>query len=117
MSGFIATEQVEALTYDFNPHVAAAGTIPEPTADQIERYRSVIVGAFKEMGLSGVDLKALDLSQMDSLMEKSKVIEAAILAATADLTGISEEHLSALPFRVSRAFLGWIMGQFFSPEA
>lgn len=117
--GFKATEAVEALEYDFEPHVkgdAAKGTIPEPTSQQIEQYRSTIVAAMREAGFESADLKA-DLAKMDDIMEASAAIEEATVVATADLTGIAPNLLRDLPYRVKAAFVGWIMGQFFSPEA
>ena len=115
--GFKATEAVEELTYDFNPHAKASGTIPEPTSKQIEDYRDAIVTAVKASGIDPSGGERITLDQMDELMEKSAEVESALLDATADLTGIAHDTLRALPYRLKAAFMGWIMGQFFSPEA
>ena len=116
MAGFIASEEVEALTYDFNPYAPVSGTVPEPTSDQIEAYRNAIVASFKGLGITSTDMTKVDLSQMDSLLAKMPEMEAALVGATSALTGIPADVLGALPYRVSRAFMGWIMGVFFSPE-
>lgn len=119
MAGFKAAEQVEELAYDFNPHSKVSGVIPEPTSKQVEAYRRKIADAIKDSGLDPDALMngVLTLADMDGLLEKSAKAEAAIVEATADLTGIANDSLKALPYRVQYAFLGWIMGQFLSPEA
>lgn len=113
--GFKAKDQVEELTYDFNPHSKDKGTIPEPTSDQIDTYRHALVAAFQSVGLKPGE-QNIELDQMDDLLNKDSEVEKAMVAATADLTGIDSATLDTLPFRIKRAFLGWIMGQFFNPE-
>lgn len=117
--GFKATEAVEELTYDFTPHSPTKGTIPEPTSKQIEDYRDALVSAFKSTGLNPEDIQGgrVTFDRLDELMERMKPLEEAMLNATADLTGIAHSTLRELPYRVKAAFMGWIMGQFFSPEA
>lgn len=118
--GFKATEAVEELTYDFNPHANAAGTIPEPTTAQIEHYRDTVFMALKASGLAEqmqAGEQEFNFDRMDELLQKTSEVEAQMVAATADLTGLDAGTLAALPYRVKAAFLGWIMGQFFSPEA
>ena len=116
MSGFKASEAVEELSYDFHPYVDVAGVIPEPTGDQIEAYRTALVTGLQGLNLKGLDPANLDLSTMDDLMAKVPELEALILGAPSVLTGIPEATRDALPYRVSRAFVGYIMGTFFSPE-
>lgn len=119
MAGFIASEKVEELTYDFNPHVEESGVIPEPSSKQIEQYQRTVSAAMKEAGVEvGDDGKPrLKAEDMDDLLSKSEAVESAVILATADLTGIAPKTLRRLPFRVQRAFMGWIMGVFFNPEA
>lgn len=117
--GFVATEAVEALDYDFNPHVDAKGTIPEPSTRQIEDFRTAI---FTTLQASGLDPEALssgkvNLAMLGDLMEKGSAVERAMVTAVADLTGIPDRTLEALPYRIKAAFVGWVTGQFFSPEA
>lgn len=117
MSGFKASEEVEELSYDFNPFAAEKGVIPEPTSDQIDAYRQSLVGGLRDLGVDPQKLQAgVSLDEFSNLMEKSKDFEDATLAATAELTGLSLDVLKSLPYRVQQAFLGWMMGLFFSPE-
>lgn len=113
--GFKATEAVEELSYDFNPHVKVEGIIPEPSSKAIEDYRNAIVTAMKDAGLD--EDREYKMSDMDEILEVSDKLEAAIVSATADLTGIAHDTFEKLPYRIKAAFLGWIMGQFFNPEA
>lgn len=117
--GFVATEAVEELTYDFNPFADAKGTIPEPSSKQIEAYRNAIVSAFRSTGIDPEDVRGgkFSLDKMDELMEKTAGVEEAMVVATADLTGIATGTLRDLPYRPKAAFMGWVMGQFFNPEA
>lgn len=117
--GFKATEAVERLDYDFNPHVDMSGTIPEPSTRQIEDFRNAIFATFQA---SGIDPEAIgsgkvNLSMLGDLMEKGSAVEKAMVSAVADVTGIPDRTLESLPYRIKAAFVGWIMGQFFSPEA
>lgn len=117
--GFVASEEIESLTYDFNPHVDVKGTIPEPTTDQVDAYRAAFFNSAKQ--LLGVDEDGdsveAQMRAMDKLLETNKEVEIEATKATADLTGISFDVLVDLPFRVRSAFLGWVMGVFLNPEA
>lgn len=116
--GFKAQEVVEELTYDFRPHNDANGTIPEPTAAQIDTYRQAVVGGLRGLGLdpSIIEGQSISLDQFDEVLSKGSVMEGVMVEATAGLTGIPAATLSALPYRIQQAFVGWIMGLFFSPE-
>lgn len=120
--GFKATEAVEELTYDFNPHANISGTIPEPSSKQIDRFREQVFGAMKDTGLTPDSLgeegqKSLTFEDIDNLLEKSSEVERGLIAATAEVTGIDPGVLDSLPYRIKAAFLGWIMGEFLNPEA
>lgn len=112
--GFVAKEAVEELSYDFSPH-GPSGVIPEPSGKAIDRFRDKIVKAMKDANLD--PSRQLTMADMDEVLEVSKNVEEAIVSATADLTGIAHSTLNDLPYRIKAAFLGWIMGEFFSPEA
>lgn len=116
---FKAAEAVEALDYDFNPYVDRKGTIPEPTTQQIERFRDAVFGVFRDSGINpeSITTGKVSLELMGDLMEKAKHVEDAVVSAVADLTGIADHDINALPYRLKAAFTGWIMGQFFHPEA
>lgn len=116
--GFVAAEQVEELTYDFRPHEPVHGTIAEPPSKAVDDYRNAVFGALRDSGLDPEIMKAgVPLDQIDTLLKQTDAIEQTMLEATAALTGIDATVLGRLPYRVKSAFLGWVMGQFFNPEA
>lgn len=119
--GFKVSEKVEELTYDLTPY-GPAGTIPEPTSKQVERFRAVVLGSVRDLAQElGVDIGGDDaritLDKFDMLMERSNAIETLVVGAVADLTGIADRDLDALPYRIKAAFCGWVTEQFLSPEA
>lgn len=118
MAGFKAAEEVEPLDYDFNPHAPVSGTIPEPTSDQVAAYQSGMANALKGTGIDPEQIRSgeVKLDQLDELLQTVKSLELGMVNATADLTQIPVSTLSALPYRVKAAFLGWIMGEFFNPQ-
>jgi hypothetical protein len=120
-ASFNAAEAVEDLTYDFTKYVEGAqGSIPEPSGDEIETYRTTIFGAIQELGLSPSDIQGgvsgIDFDKMFGLVDKAQGLELTMLDASASLTKIPAEVVRQLPFRVQRAFSGWVMGLFFNPE-
>lgn len=119
--GFKVSEAVEELTYDLEPY-GPKGTISEPTSKQVERFRSVVFGSVRTLAADlGIDLgsdeQKMNLDMLDPLMEKSAEVETLVVDAVADLTGIANQTLHALPYRVKAAFCGWITEQFLNPEA
>lgn len=119
--GFKASEAVEELTYDFRPHNEEHGKIPEPTSDQVRAYQTSVFDGIKASGLDPTMLTGggsgnFSLDDLDNLLEQTAGLEDTMRTATAGLTQISDDVLAALPYRISRSFLGWIMGLFFDPE-
>ena len=119
--GFKATEQVSELTYDFNPHLDLSGSIPEPTADQVETFRRAIYGALKEvaplLGLGKDAPLGEQLQHMDAMLSSSADFEHTVIQAVSNLSGIPAPSLEGLPYRVRGAFCGWVLGIFLAPEA
>ena len=117
--GFQASEAVEELSYNFTPYNDAHGTIPEPTAKQVERFRSAIVGSVTSLGLNPEEVSSgkVGFDQVGALMEKAGEVEQTLLDAISDLTGIPNSVLNSLPYRVQAAFSGYIVGVFLNPEA
>lgn len=117
--GFVATEVVEEMTYDFRPHADASGTIPEPSNKQVERFRHSLMASVEELGIDPEQMRTgkIDYEQVGALMEKAGQVEQHLLDAVADLTGIANSTLNALPYRIQAAFVGWIVGMFMRPEA
>lgn len=123
--GFKASEAVEELSYDFTPY-GPSGTIPEPSTKQVDAFRAVMFGSLRTLAESlGVEVSDLapgsgvkvSMDMIDTLMERSTEAETLVVSAVADLTGIPDRTLNALPYRVKAAFLGYISGSFLNPEA
>ena len=120
--GFKAEDTIEPLDYDFRPHAEVSGTIPEPSSKQVNNFREKVVAALTQSGLdpemiSSGKVKLDNLAQLGELMKKSADIEDQVVVEVANLTGIATATLKALPFRIKTAFVGWVMGIFFNPEA
>lgn len=117
--GFVASEQVEELTYDFNPYKDHKGKIPEPTSKQVDTFRKAIMATVEGLGLSPEQIASgkIDFTEVGNLMEKAGVVEGETVDAVADLTGIPHSVLRSLPYRVQAAFTGYIVGVFLNPEA
>jgi len=119
MAKFDAGASVDTLDYDFTAYVEGAkGVIPEPTNAQIEALRahlaSVMPTREDETGRT-----VLDIGELSKRIEEGSDLEGALMAAIAEFCSNtpSAEQLAALPYRAQRAFLGWLVGLFFSPEA
>lgn len=117
--GFVATEAVEELSYDFRPFVEAHGTIPEPTSKQVEAFRQAVGNTVAGLGLDAEDLQTgkIGFEQVGLLMDKAGEVEQGLLNAVADLTGIANSVINKLPYRIQAAFSGYIVGEFLRPEA
>lgn len=127
MAGFNAADEVEEITYDFNPYLDLSGTVPEPSGDAVDEYRRKVMTSYAKetSGWDEIDGEGDEdgpsdeeraLSRMDEVLRRSANVEDEILAATADLTGIAPKSLRKLPARVRRAFVGYIAGLFLRPE-
>lgn len=114
--GFDASVDVDELTYNFKPHVDLQGVIPEPDTKSVEKYRKKIAEAMKKADVDpSMPLEAA-LAELDAVMSKISGLEIEMLLATCDLTGLPPAEVRKAPYRVQRAFVGWIMGVFFNPE-
>lgn len=115
--GFKATEAVSDLTYDFTPH-GPEGVIPEPTSAQVEAFQKAQFDAFVNLGIDPDKIRSGDfkLEEADALFAKSKDLLEAMTNAAADLSGIAQSTLRALPYRVKVAFIGWLTSEFANPQ-
>jgi|SRR5215472_11983435 len=128
MAGFNASSAVEPLDYDFNPFVDSKGTVPEPSAEQINDYRRAIMSIFQEMVPEGMDAEPTDNGTRSTTEMVRRVTEflgtdrtemqEKILHTLADVCSNtpSFDELSALPYRHQQAFAGWISGVFLLPS-
>lgn len=118
--GFVASEAVEKLTYDFTGFDDWKGDIPEPSSHQLDEFRQALSATVTALGISPEDVATgkIKLEQIPGLMEKGSIAEQAMVDAVADLTGLPNQRLNKLPYRVKAAFVGYITGVFNSnPEA
>jgi hypothetical protein len=123
MPGFVLSEEVSALEYNFEPY-AGKGTIPEPTSDQIAAFRKSLgelVQAELPAGVrSADDMAQADLAQTLSMYlnrDTTEIDEKVLHMASA----VCSDHptfdeLATLPFRARQAFLGWLVGILLVPE-
>lgn len=130
-TAFVAAEEVDDLTYDFTKYVPGAqGTIPEPSNHLVETFQSqmrqVMTPMFELQGkvnAANEDLASLTADVMESLGneadEQTHQLLDSMASIAADLCqGTPDtETIQKLPFRVQKAFLGWITGVFLSPES
>lgn len=117
MAKFTA-DSVEALEYDFTKFVPECkGTIPEPSGKAFEQFTEVLKNTFKTRTENGKTV--LDTEATAAALESNEIDEDTLYDALGEFTNghPSSEDIRALPYRVQRAFIGWIMGEFYSPEA
>jgi hypothetical protein len=109
MTSFSAKSAAPALDYDFNPHVKAKGTVPEPSQEAVEQFQEVILAILPDGDLD--KLQNLSLAEGKAATLKFKEALADLCAGSP-----SREELDALPHRVLVAFSGWLSGSFQDPS-
>lgn len=125
MPQFNAASVVDALDFNFNPHVAVQGTIAEPTDNQIADYlkaykaftediRSKIPSDIDPDDTAAV-MEAMGNLDIDTFISASQKLA----GITADLCGgfPSRENILALPPRIRNIFYAWVQEQVMAPEA
>lgn len=129
MPGFILKDEVEELTYDFEPFIKAEdggkGQIPEPSAAQIQQFRTTVAQMLSEM-LPDADTNpdTQDPVQMRKMVlevigRDQTEIQQKLLHTIAEVCSgkPSFDVLNELPYRHQQAFSGWITGEFLLPNA
>lgn len=126
MAGFKATAAVSGLSYDFSGvEVAddddaelldkAKGTTPEPSYAQVRHMQAEL----KELlGLAAATdpaeiNRAMARMDEDELLERDTAIAEIIAGVTSGKPSL--EEITALPFRVREAYVGWICGELNNP--
>lgn len=132
MAQFNAGSAVESLDYDFTDYVpGCAGTIPEPSTEQIEAYFDRAREVAQEvMAIKGKMDKIKDADGDDNAenLSEEEVTEIVTDLESIDVHGMqakmvdliadlcsqqpTSEQITALPFRVRQAFIKWVGSQF-----
>jgi len=118
MAGFKATAAVSGLSYDFSGvEVAddddaelldkAKGTTPEPSYAQVRHMQAATAPAEINRAMARMD--------EDELLERDGAIAEIIAGVTSGKPSL--EEITALPFRVREAYVGWICGELNNPTA
>ena len=122
MPGFVAKEQVDELTYNFEPW-GPQGEIPEPSAAQITAFRKGVAEMFEATLPEGMDEgeeKQAELVKkvIEFIGRDTSEVQEKILHSVADVCSDrpSYDVLEALPYRHQQAFVGWVTGVFLLPQ-
>jgi hypothetical protein len=116
--GFDASNAVEALDWDFAPHVQASGTVPEPSDRILRGFQAAMTRNLTDLGVDRAQLGSpQQLVAALADVDEKKLEKAAdkVNKALADLCqgSPSLEQLEQLPPRVRNAFMGWLTGLLF----
>jgi hypothetical protein len=129
-AGFVAESLVAPLDYTFAPYSKAAGTIKEPSDEQIAQFlrdiQKITIAATK----AGVD-KLADADKLandpDAMLELLNSLDASeIIDQMAEMSGAYSKlcsghptpaQIQALPLRVRAHFFSWLQREVVSPEA
>lgn len=118
--GFVAEEVVEPLDYDFSFFGGPKGTSPEPTDGQVSDFLSNIRKIMSEAGYTVADGK-LSIQNALAMAEENKAEELfeALIQAFSDVCSNqpTAEEIAALPSRIKRHYMGWLLGQLMSPKS
>lgn len=108
---FKADRVVNALEFDFRPHVEAFGITPEPSDRLVEDFQFTMREVTKPYIKGEEDLDDITADEYRSIQEE-------ILDAIGALTqGVpSREEIEALPFRIQRAYVAWMQKELTDPE-
>jgi len=122
---FSASTAVGGLEYDFQPY-GKMGSIPEPSSDLIEAFQKEMASIMKE----GMELLPEKVENTDDpvvmirvltqfLSADTRAVETKILQGCAALCQDSPnfDQQDELPYRLKRAWIGWLTGVFLVPEA
>lgn len=125
MTKFDAANAVEPLEFDFKPYADVAGTVSEPTDDQVAEFYGTL-GRQLENALGEERMKDVDVTDptdvgrvfMSLTTEDHRTMYEQLLDLHAGVCGDqpSREDVAALPFRLRRAWYGMVQG-WLRPEA
>lgn len=125
MAKFNAGTAVEAIEFDFTAFGGRAGSIPEPSTDQVENFMAAITGLFAQYkGIIDVAQgKEPTADEIAAMVEDfgditSRDVQQAIADAIEQFSSgePTAAEVMALPHRIQSAFLGFLLGEV-NPEA
>jgi hypothetical protein len=122
LSTFNLSDEVGALDYNFEPY-ARAGTIPEPSAMQIQAFRHALGELLSSLPTperpTDDDPAVFSATLTEFLSRDTTEADEKILQITADVCSNqpSFDELQMLPYRARQAFLTWLTGVLLIPEA
>ncbi len=140
MAAFDAGAVVEALDYDLSAVGGPRGTVPEPTDKQVRDWTRAMQQQALDAQLD-LDVEKASVREIAEVImsRDAEALAAHALEAFAALCGGRKvvhrgadgepqqvewvggsptyAQLAALPFRVQRAFFGWLTGELTRPEA
>lgn len=114
--GFTAEGAIAPLDFDFRPFVDAHGVTPEPSAEQLRRFRyqlREVSGAATE-GAKDVAERLAGMSEEEFAARDEEFLDA-LAGVTSGAP--SREQIAALPARYQQAYTGSLIGDLFNPEA
>lgn len=116
---FTANKVLDPLEYDFAPYCDAAGSVPEPSDDQVVAYQHGLANAVGEATGAEVTNRDALIEALAALTEEQmRKIDEVMLDVHADVCGgsPSREHIATLPYRLKQAWYGYVAA-WLSPEA
>jgi hypothetical protein len=124
MAGFVLSEEVSELDFNFEPY-GGSGKIPEPSAYQITRFKKGLAELVEMSATEDDNTKVDDMPTKEFAQRLSKLLsedtseqDTKVLHVIADVCSDnpSFDELEALPYRPRQAFFGWLVGVLIVPE-
>lgn len=114
MAGFVSSQQIEPLAYDFEEH-GPSGVTPEPTQGTLTRFLGRLKEVTGDVGIESPDELAAALDTFDEA--KLEEVNGQMVDAVADLCQghPTRDEIVALPVRIQQAWTGWLLGQLTDP--
>lgn len=124
MAKFNAAKAIEPLEVDFSDRDGPKGIIPEPSNRQVEEFGQASRRAYAVASdRSEQEISRLTQEEFNEALGRLddaglRVFNEHLRLAISDVTSgyLSHEFLETLPYRLSQAFVAWLMDQI-NPEA
>jgi hypothetical protein len=105
------------LDFTFRPHADVNGTIPDPTDDRVREFFRAIDRLGRELATATDDVDDDNPDRAETIERIVEDVGARELDAVVELCSgtPSREQLKALPHRVQRAFIDWLITELRNP--